>query len=227
MGDRTCACSHRARRSTGASAWTRRTTRRRGAGCGSWVRRRDFGDSHAERWTCDDWHRGVQADDMTLRMDGKESKSFRAVCPRTRRQVYSRATSAVARSFLREVVEKLSPERVQVDGGSEFMGAFEDECEALALPLKVLPPRSPELNGMVERANRSERIECWSQHRGVGEPRHQLAAWIASVVRPELKRAACALPRRSSPRPCRCLRRPRSARSRRRRPSHPQAAWRP
>ena len=30
----------------------------------------------------------------------------------------------------------------------------------------MLPPRSPELNGMVERANRSERIECWSQHRG-------------------------------------------------------------
>ena len=133
------------------------------------VRRRDFADGHAERWTRDDWHRGAQADHMTLRMDGKEFKSFRAVCPKTRRQharVYSRATSGVARSFLREVVEKLSPERVQVDGGSEFMGAFEDECEALGLPLKVLPPRSPELNGMVERANRSERIECWSQHRG-------------------------------------------------------------
>ena len=133
------------------------------------ARRRDFKDSHAKRWTRDDWHRGVQADHMTLRMDGKEFKSFRAVCPRTRRQharVYSRATSGVARSFLREVVGKLSPERLQVDGGSEFMGAFEEECAALALPLKVLPPRSPELNGMVERANRSERIECWSQHRG-------------------------------------------------------------
>ena len=133
-------------------------------------RRRDFGDdSHAQRWTRDDWHRGVQADHMTLNLDGRTFKSFRAVCPRTRRQharVYSRATSAVARSFLREVVEKLSPESVQVDGGSEFMGVFEDECAARALPLKVLPPRSPELNGMVERANRSERIECWSQHRG-------------------------------------------------------------
>ena len=96
---------------------------------------------------------------MTPRMDGKEFKSFRAVCPRTRRQharVYSRATSGVARSFLREVVGKLSPERLQVDcapcdhGGSEFMGAFEEECAALALPLKVLPPRSPELNGIVD-----------------------------------------------------------------------------
>ena len=132
-------------------------------------RRRDFGDSHAERWTRDDWHVGVQADHMTLNADGRTFKSFRAVCPKTRRQharVYSRATAGVARSFLREVVEKLAPAGVQVDGGSEFQGDFEDECEAQALPLKVLPPRSPELNGMVERANRSERIECWSQHQG-------------------------------------------------------------
>lgn len=132
-------------------------------------RQRDFDDSHAERWTRDDWHVGVQADHMTLTADGKSFKSFRAVCPKTRRQhakVYSRATSGVARSFLREVVEKLAPAGIQVDGGSEFEGVFEEECEALGLPLKVLPPRSPELNGIVERANRSERIECWSQHRG-------------------------------------------------------------
>ena len=30
------------------------------------------------------------------------------------------------------------------------MGAFEEVCAALALPLKVLPPRSPELNGIVD-----------------------------------------------------------------------------
>ena len=106
---------------------------------------------------------------MTLTADGRSFKSFRAVCPKTRRQharVYSRATAGVARAFLREVVEELGPAGVQVDGGSEFMGVFEEECEALDLPLKVLPPRSPELNGIVERANRSERIECWSQHQG-------------------------------------------------------------
>ncbi len=133
-------------------------------------RRRDFGEGHAERWTRDDWHRGVQADHMTLNVDGSTFKSFRAVCPKTRRQharVYSRATSGVARSFLREVVERLAPDSVQVDGGSEFMGDFEAECAALALPLTVLPPRSPQLNGIVERANRSERIECWSQYQGL------------------------------------------------------------
>ena len=132
-------------------------------------RRRDFGGSHAERWTREDWHVGAQVDHMTLTADGRSFKSFRAVCPKTRRQharVYSRATAGVARAFLREVVEELGPAGVQVDGGSEFMGVFEEECEALDLPLKVLPPRSPELNGIVERANRSERVECWSQHQG-------------------------------------------------------------
>ena len=46
------------------------------------------------------------------------------------------------------------------------MAEFEAECRALGLPLLVLPPRSPQLNGIVERANRTARVECWSQHRG-------------------------------------------------------------
>ena len=33
------------------------------------------------------------------------------------------------------------------------------------LELFPLPPRSPELNGIVERANRTVRVECWSQYR--------------------------------------------------------------
>ena len=97
---------------------------------------------------------------MTLRMDGKEFKSFRAVCPRTRRQ-HARCTRGPPRGGAvvparggREAVAGARP------GGRRLgvHGRLEDECEAL--PLKVLPPRSPELNGMVDRANRSERIEC-------------------------------------------------------------------
>ena len=34
-------------------------------------RQRGFDDSHAERWTRDDWHVGVQADHMTPTADGK------------------------------------------------------------------------------------------------------------------------------------------------------------
>jgi len=55
-------------------------------------------------------------------------------------------------------------------GGSEFMrhswrSGFDDECRKRGLPLLVLPPRSPQLNGIVERANRTVRVECWSQYR--------------------------------------------------------------
>ena len=46
------------------------------------------------------------------------------------------------------------------------MGEFEAECARRSLPLKVLPPRRPQLNGIVERANRTARSECWRFHDG-------------------------------------------------------------
>jgi hypothetical protein len=50
---------------------------------------------------------------------------------------------------------------IQVDGGSEFHAAFEAECQRRALRLFVLPPRSPKLNGAVERAQRTHREEFY------------------------------------------------------------------
>jgi len=44
---------------------------------------------------------------------------------------------------------------VQVDGVSEFEDAFEKECHRKGIKLFVLPPRSPKLNGHVERAQRT------------------------------------------------------------------------
>ena len=41
---------------------------------------------------------------------------------------------------------------------------FEADCRG-PLPL-VLSPRSPDPDGIVERGNRTARIECWSQCRG-------------------------------------------------------------
>ena len=131
-------------------------------------RRRDFTGAHARRWKPRDRHAGVQFDHMTTHVDGKTFKEFRAVCPVTRRQharVYSKATARTAKAFLREAAERLDVKAAQVDGGSEFMADFESECEARGLPLMVLPPRSPQLNGIVERANRTARVECWSQYR--------------------------------------------------------------
>ena len=50
---------------------------------------------------------------------------------------------------------------MQVDGGSEFAAAFEDSCRQRGLRLFVLPPRSPKLNGHVERANRTHTEEFY------------------------------------------------------------------
>jgi transposase InsO family protein len=50
---------------------------------------------------------------------------------------------------------------ISVDNGSEFMADFEAECERRAIRLFVLPPRSPKLNGAVERANRTHTEEFY------------------------------------------------------------------
>ena len=50
---------------------------------------------------------------------------------------------------------------IQVDGGSEFMADFEAECAQRRIALFVLPPRSPKLNGHVERANGTHTAEFW------------------------------------------------------------------
>lgn len=44
---------------------------------------------------------------------------------------------------------------------SEFKDQFEAACQKLKLPLYVNPPRCPELNGHIERANRTSREEFY------------------------------------------------------------------
>ena len=53
---------------------------------------------------------------------------------------------------------------VQVDGGSEFMSVFEDHCRDRGLELVVLPPKRPDLNGCVERAQSSWRYEFYASY---------------------------------------------------------------
>ena len=53
-----------------------------------------------------------------------------------------------------------------MDGGSEFQAPFEDACQTLNLPLHVLPPKSPQFNGVVERANDRARVEFWNRYQG-------------------------------------------------------------
>ena len=72
-------------------------------------------------------------------------------------QASKRAAANNAKQFLELVQERMpfQVKAVQVDGGSEFMAEFETACQEKSIQLFVLPPRSPKLNGCVERAHRT------------------------------------------------------------------------
>ena len=78
-------------------------------------------------------------------------------------EAHSRATSNTASGFI-DILLKRMPfpvKAIQVDGGSEFQDAFERECQKRGIKLFVLPPRSPKLNGHVERAHRTHTEEFY------------------------------------------------------------------
>lgn len=76
---------------------------------------------------------------------------------------YKQATSANAADFLQYILAHwpYSPSELQVDGGSEFRADFELACQQYNIKLFVLPPRSPQLNGGVERFNQTLQDECF------------------------------------------------------------------
>ena len=105
--------------------------------------------------------------------------------------VYSRATARNGRDFLQQVLSRMpfTVKAVQIDGGSEFKAEFEEACAALALPLFVLPPNSPKLNGRVERSHRTHEEEFYDCYEGdltLAALRPALRAWedIYNRVRP-------------------------------------------
>jgi len=77
--------------------------------------------------------------------------------------VHYRATARLAADFLDVLIERLPfpLKAIQVDGGSEFKAEFEAACKARELLLFLLPPRSPKLNGHVERAQRTHKEEFY------------------------------------------------------------------
>jgi transposase InsO family protein len=106
-------------------------------------------------------------------------------------QVYSVATALNASRFLDELVARMpfSIRALQVDGGSEFMAEFEEACRSRGLRLFVLPPKSPKLNGHVERANRShteEFLELYDLPWTVSQLNVELRAWESTynTIRP-------------------------------------------
>ena len=78
--------------------------------------------------------------------------------------VYSKANSANATKFLRELIEN-APYKVrsiQVDGDLEFMKDSGDTCKEFGIPRFVLPPEKPTYNGKIERSNRVFREEFYA-----------------------------------------------------------------
>lgn len=83
-------------------------------------------------------------------------------------QVHRRATAHAATLFLEALQARLPfpVKAIQVDGGSEFQAEFEKACAARNIRLFVLPPRSPKLNGCVERAHRTHQEEFYELYDG-------------------------------------------------------------
>ena len=77
---------------------------------------------------------------------------------------YRTATASNAADFLAKVTAEMPwpIKAIQIDGGSEFMAEFEQACADKQIPLYVLPPRSPKLNGAVERCNGAWRYEFYA-----------------------------------------------------------------
>lgn len=127
----------------------------------------------------------VEIDTLDVRpLPGRVFKQFSAVDTVSRygfADIRSRATATIAKEFLEQLVAE-SPFRiraVQTDGGSEFHADFEQACKEMGIQFFCLPPRSPKLNGGVERLNRTSREEHWDIYDGDS---------ILESMRPALRR---------------------------------------
>ncbi len=106
-------------------------------------------------------------------------------------EAHTRATSNTASGFI-DVLLKRMPfpiKAIQVDGGSEFQDAFERECQNRGIKLFVLPPRSPKLNGHVERAQRTHTEEFYEVTKAsfeIRELNQALLEWekVYNTIRP-------------------------------------------
>ena len=106
-------------------------------------------------------------------------------------EAHTRATSNTASGFIDTLLTRMPfpIKAIQVDGGSEFQDAFERECQRRGIKLFVLPPRSPKLNGHVERAQRThteEFYEVTDANFNIPELNQALLKWenVYNTIRP-------------------------------------------
>lgn len=137
----------------------------------------------------------VQLDTLDLRpLPGVVFKHFTAhdvVSKWNVMSVHRQANASTAAHFLDTLRERMPfpVKAIQVDGGPEFEAVFEQECQIRGIRLFVLPPRSPKLNGGVERAHRThteEFYEVTDSTFELADLREKLLEWehIYNTVRP-------------------------------------------
>lgn len=101
-------------------------------------------------------------------------------------------SSGNARDALKALLQRAPFEvrAIQVDGGAEYRKHFEEAAERLGIRMFVLPPRSPNLNAHVERAQRTHTEEFYEtrleNYDDIESVRHELADWeyIYNNIRP-------------------------------------------
>ena len=137
----------------------------------------------------------VQVDTLDVRpLPGLVLKQFTARDVVSRWDVLELRSSASARSAV-AILDALAARMpfgiraLSVDNGSEFMAEFEASCAQRGIALLTLPPRSPKLNGSVERANRThteEFYEVTDAEATLAELRPALLAWETTynTIRP-------------------------------------------
>ena len=108
----------------------------------------------------------IQIDSCKIR---KGLYQFTAIDDCTRMRVLGLYPDRKQLSAIRFVQEKVLPgfafpiQRIQTDRGSEFIGdGFQTLLRQEQIKFRPTPPRSPHLNGKVERSQQTDRIEFWA-----------------------------------------------------------------
>lgn len=143
-------------------------TIRKAAKTRKWSAKRRFAERLPKHLKADEPGQIVQLDTVYVTLaPGRHVKHFTGYDPVAKWTVakaFERATATSAALFLDKLQADMPfpVKGIQVDGGSEFMAEFEDACEARGIKLYVLPPKSPEINGAVERCNSAWRYEFYA-----------------------------------------------------------------
>jgi len=137
----------------------------------------------------------IQVDTLQIHLKGNDRRwqfSSRDLISRWDvSRAYRNASSFAAALFL-EYMERKFPfpvRAIQIDGGSEFKKHFEEACRERGIRLFIIPPRTPKLQGYVESANKTHRVEFYEvEDIGLNMEEHnkQLEEWdkVYNHIRP-------------------------------------------